>query len=64
MILKGSINMDKQLKDYQIRVVEELYDFFNFYLNKDGKEIVFKAPTGSGKTFIMTKLLEKISLEK
>lgn len=56
--------MSKQLKDYQIRVVEELYDFFNFCLSKDGKEIVFKAPTGSGKTFIMTKLLEKISLEK
>ena len=56
--------MSKQLKDYQIRVVEELYDFFVFFLSKDGKEIVFKAPTGSGKTFIMTKLLEKISLEK
>lgn len=55
--------MAKQLKDYQIRVVEELHDFFNFYINKGNKEIVFKAPTGSGKTFIMTKLLEKISLE-
>lgn len=55
--------MAKQLKDYQIRVVEELHDFFNFYINKVNKEIVFKAPTGSGKTFIMTKLLEKISIE-
>jgi type III restriction enzyme len=55
--------MSKQLKDYQIRVVEELHDFFNFYINKVNKEIVFKAPTGSGKTFIMTKLLEKISIE-
>ena len=29
---KGSINMSKQLKDYQIRVVDELHDFFNFIL--------------------------------
>ena len=32
--------MAKQLKDYQIRVVEELHDFFNFYINKVNKEIV------------------------
>lgn len=62
--------MEKNLKDYQIRAIEGdkalkkkgLFDLFEFYLD-EGKTIVFKAPTGSGKTFIMTKLLEKISNE-
>ena len=53
--------MEKKLKDYQIRAIEGdkalkkkgLFDLFEFYLD-EGKTIVFKAPTGSGKTFIMT----------
>ncbi len=56
--------MAKELKDYQIRAIEEIQELFEIYLKRSGKEIVFKAPTGSGKTFIITKLLEKISLEK
>jgi len=56
--------MTKELKDYQIRAIEEIQELFEIYLKRTGKEIVFKAPTGSGKTFIMTKLLEKISLER
>ncbi|HHX68191.1 MAG TPA: DEAD/DEAH box helicase family protein [Gallicola sp.] len=55
--------MSKILKDYQIRAIEEIQELFDIYIKRDRKEIVFKAPTGSGKTFIVTKLLEKISLE-
>jgi type III restriction enzyme len=68
MISRETTNMEKKLKDYQIRAIEGdkrlrkkgLYDLFEFFLD-EGKTIVFKAPTGSGKTFIMTKLIEKIS---
>lgn len=62
--------MAKELKNYQIDAIEGnkakgkkgLIELFEFYLD-GGRTIVFKAPTGSGKTFIMTKLIEKISNE-
>lgn len=56
--------MAKILKDYQLKAVEETIEFFDFYLNRDnGRQIIIKAPTGSGKTFMMTKFLERVSLE-
>lgn len=57
------------LKDYQYNASESLKDRFMLYFRelKDGKitnaEIVFKAPTGSGKTFIVSSVLEDLSNE-
>ncbi|MEG0034692.1 MAG: DEAD/DEAH box helicase family protein [Bacilli bacterium] len=62
--------MTKKLKDYQIDAIEGnkslkkkgLFEIFKFYMD-EYKTITLKAPTGSGKTFIMTKLIEKIATE-
>ncbi len=48
------------LKNYQKIAIDDLKDYFKLYIKKDNKQIVFKSPTGSGKTFIITKLLEDI----
>lgn len=48
----------KQLKEYQEQAIEELLTYSNLYFKRDGKEtIVFQAPTGSGKTFTMSKYM-------
>ncbi len=53
----------KQLKGYQSYAIDELKDYFDLYIKREEKEIVLKAPTGSGKTLILTKFLEDICLD-
>lgn len=52
----------KTLKQYQENAVEELYMYINNMLHKKDKvdKVIFKAPTGAGKTFTATKLIEKL----
>ena len=48
----------KNLKKYQEKAVDELFEHSAKALKEDKKStIIFKAPTGSGKTFMMSKLL-------
>lgn len=56
--------MIKQLKSFQTKAVQTLSSKAEFILNNDdlnNKTLVLKSPTGSGKTFTTTKLIEKIS---
>ena len=50
-----------QLKDYQQRAVQELLDDSRKLLGQFGsKKLIFKSPTGSGKTIIMAEFLRRI----
>lgn len=52
------------LKPYQRDAVDELKEYINNYLNaKNKKSIIFKAPTGSGKTFMASSVFEEIAEE-
>ena len=52
------------LKEYQRDAVDELKGFFELYFRSSTrKEIVFKAPTGSGKTFMASSLMEELASE-
>lgn len=52
------------LKEYQRDAVDELKGLFEFYFRSSTrKEIVFKAPTGSGKTFMASSLMEELASE-
>ncbi len=55
------------LKIYQRDAVDELKGFFELYLKKSSRkgarEIVFKSPTGSGKTFMAASLFEELVSE-
>lgn len=55
--------MKYRLKDYQRRAVDNLKKHFDAYFNLNGKTIVFKAPTGSGKTFMVSALMEELVLD-
>ena len=49
------------LKDYQREAVDELKKYLELaFESKNKKNIVFKAPTGSGKTFMASSLFEEI----
>jgi len=50
------------LKKYQEEAIEELILKTKLLINKkiDAKTIIFQAPTGSGKTFMMSKYIENI----
>lgn len=53
-------------KDYQRDAIDELKELIELYLNSDSsnrKEVVLKAPTGSGKTFIAATLFEELASE-
>ena len=52
----------KELKKYQENAVEELIIKSKILLKKnaDGKTVVFKAPTGSGKTFTMSQYIKQV----
>lgn len=53
------------LKPYQRDAVDELKEYVKIGLNsKNRKSIIFKAPTGSGKTFMASSLFEEIAEEK
>ena len=50
-----------QLKIYQEKAIEELLDKANRLLDYSGeKKLVFKAPTGSGKTIMMAQFLKQL----
>ena len=52
------------LKEYQRDAVDELKGLFELYFKSSArKEIVFKAPTGSGKTFMASSLMEELAGE-
>ena len=52
------------LKPYQRDAVDELKEYVKIGLNsKKRKSIIFKAPTGSGKTFMASSLFEEIAEE-
>ena len=52
------------LKEYQRDAVDELKGLFELYFRSSTrKEIVFKAPTGSGKTFMASSLFEELASE-
>ncbi|MDD4376342.1 MAG: DEAD/DEAH box helicase family protein [Clostridia bacterium] len=54
----------KVLKTYQSEVVDKLISRVGNFLKERGNEtLVFQAPTGSGKTFIMTKFIEELTKE-
>jgi type III restriction enzyme len=56
----------KQLKDYQKQAVNELILKSNLLLAKsqDKKTLVFQAPTGSGKTFMMSRFIREFINEQ
>lgn len=59
---KGS-KMTEAMKGLQERAVNKLFEIFdklNKNNNNDNKEITFKAPTGSGKTYMMSALMNRI----
>lgn len=47
------------LKTYQRDAVDEIKELFDFNFNKEGKKIVFKSPTGSGKTLMISSVIEE-----
>ena len=52
------------LKNYQRDAVDELKGYIQLGFNsKNRKEVVFKAPTGSGKTFMAASLFEELASE-
>ena len=52
----------KQLKKYQDIAVYQLLNLSDMYLNIDGEEtLVLQAPTGSGKTFMITNYIYEMS---
>ena len=51
----------KELRTYQDNAVSLLIDYSKIHLKTEGKEtIIFQAPTGSGKTFMATKYIERL----
>ena len=52
------------LKNYQRDAVDELKEYFEIGFRHEGrKDISFKAPTGSGKTFMAASLFEELAAE-
>lgn len=47
------------LKAYQRDAVDEIKEYFDFNFNKENKIIVFKSPTGSGKTLMISSVIEE-----
>jgi type III restriction enzyme len=52
--------MKYSLKNYQREAVDDLKRYFNFYYPQKDKMIAFKAPTGSGKTFMLSSMIDEI----
>lgn len=47
------------LKAYQRDAVDEIKELFDFNFDKEEKTIVFKSPTGSGKTLMISSVIEE-----
>jgi len=58
--------MNINLKKYQTTALNDLVFHTGHFLDREGKgeTIVFQAPTGSGKTFVMAKFIERIIKER
>lgn len=52
------------LKVYQRDAVDEIKEYFDLAFNKRNKTIVFKSPTGSGKTLMMSSVIEEEVAER
>lgn len=52
------------LKTYQRDAVDEIKEYFDFNFNKKGTKIVFKSPTGSGKTLMISSVIEEEVAER
>lgn len=52
------------LKAYQREAVDEIKELFDFNFNKKEKIIVFKSPTGSGKTLMFSSVIEEEVAER
>lgn len=52
------------LKTYQRDAVDEIKEYFDFNFGKRGKTIVFKSPTGSGKTLMISSVIEEEVAER
>ena len=52
------------LKTYQRDAVDEIKELFDFYFDKKEKIIVFKSPTGSGKTLMISSVIEEEVAER
>ena len=51
-----------ELRDYQIKAVDELKDkVIKLFINSEKGICVFKAPTGSGKTLMISEVIRKLS---
>jgi len=49
-----------QLKTYQENAIEELLEDSKKLLERDSQKLIFKAPTGSGKTIMMAEFLKRL----
>jgi len=49
-----------QLKIYQENAIEELLEDSKKLLGRDSQKLIFKAPTGSGKTIMMAEFLKRL----
>ena len=52
------------LKTYQRDAVDEIKEYFDFNFDKRNKTIVFKSPTGSGKTLMLSAVIEEEVAER
>ena len=51
------------LKNYQKKAVDELSDIFKNSQDENNFKVIFKSPTGSGKTLMVTEFLKNIFLD-
>lgn len=61
---RGSTDMILSLKNYQRFAVDKLKNYFNIFIELDSNLVVFKAPTGSGKTLMASSMMEELVSEK
>ena len=51
------------LKNYQKKAVDELSEIFKNSQEENNFKVIFKSPTGSGKTLMVTEFLKNIFLD-
>ncbi|CCQ70455.1 S-adenosylmethionine synthetase [Crocosphaera watsonii WH 0402] len=57
LLQKSQTSPVKELRDYQSKVVKEIFDFWDF----GKKSVMLVSPTGSGKTLTATHINQKNS---